>query len=166
MATVHEMLYQSPDVASIEVAEFLERLAGVALHSATCICIPPRIPDDTTPVTIPIEQAVPLALITSELITNSCKHGADSKGSVRIEIGLEHRDGTIEVTVRDYGPGLVIAREGDRTRDGGSTGGGIGLELVSALCSQLRGELHFDNCNGEGTAVRIRFPEAAPNQDS
>ncbi len=151
MATVHEMLYQSPDVASVAVAEFLERLVSVALQSASCVCIPPQIATDTIPVAIPVEQAVPLALITSELITNACKYGADDTGTVRIEIGLERREGTIVVTVRDYGPGIAGTS--------GSTGSGIGLKLVRSLCSQLRGEVHIETDNGEGTAVQVRFPE-------
>jgi two-component sensor histidine kinase len=118
MATVHEMLYESPDVATVEVAVFLERLAETAVQSTTCNGRPPWITTKVPDVRLPIEQVVPLGLIASELITNACKYGASADGSVTVEIEMKKHEQDLELIVRDHDRIIPLWRR-YRSRYGG-----------------------------------------------
>lgn len=167
MATVHEMLYESPDVATINISAFLERLGENTVHTLPCRDTVPRVTINPIETRLSIQQAVPLALITSELITNACKHGAGPGGEVEVAIHLHQADHTLNLTVSDSGPGF------DRSRHDES-GTGLGLSLVEILTRQIRGEVIYgtegsppeegDRSPG-GAAVTIRLPLAAPDEE-
>jgi two-component sensor histidine kinase len=100
------------------------------------------------PVVVPSRQAAPLALITGELVRNAYRHGlADRPG--RIEVAFGHRDGALELGVRDDGSGLG---EPEPPR-------GFGLTLAALMAQQLRGGLELDPTGG-GLRACVRFPEA------
>lgn len=155
MALVHEIMYQSPDVAAVPMGPFLQQLGELAMHSALPYSSVPHIVTDCCDVMIPIEQAVPLALIVSEAITNACKYGADTSGEVRIETRVQRGDGSIMVTVRDHGAGISPEESPPL-----ESRRGIGVELMQALCAQLHGVLDMAPAQGGGTAVQVRFPES------
>lgn len=85
------------------------------------------------------QDAVPLALITSELITNSLKHGSDRLEAVP-RIMLAERGGTLVFSVRNRGSlpqGFVL-------EEASSRGNGLGLidSMLPRNCSRLRLSSH------------------------
>lgn len=161
MAAVHEMLYESPDVAAVDVSSLLQRLAEMTVWIAPHTGPAPRIlmkVEGGTSIFLSIEYAVPLALITSEVMTNSCKYGRNAEGAVEISITLDRVGDTFHLSVGDSGVGFP--------RKAGPPGPaeetGLGLQLVSALVSQLKGSLEFLNGYGHcsGAVVRVTFPVA------
>jgi two-component sensor histidine kinase len=93
------------------------------------------------------ENAAPLALVLTELVTNAVEHGlAGGGGTVTIEAV---RDGqTLEVIVRDDGlglpPGFVAGAEG------------LGTQIVQALVAgDLRGRIEWSSQPRAGTEVRV-----------
>jgi signal transduction histidine kinase len=110
-----------------------------------------------------------LTQILFNLIDNALKYarGASRK---EIVIGCERaRDGGVEISVRDYGPG-VAAKETDRVFEAffrseedltrTTKGTGIGLALVKELVGSLGGEVAGENAEGGGFRVAVRLPEA------
>ncbi len=135
MAVVHEMLYESTDIALVQMQEFLERLAS----GASLSIVPPTFSIDAGDTALRLEHAIPISLIVSELITNSCKYGQSDDGSVVVDVQVKHYDGRIWLRVSDNGPGYPMDFSSDSER-------GLGIRLVTALTDQLRGTAEFENC--------------------
>jgi PAS domain S-box-containing protein len=151
MALVHEELYRSTNLASINleayIRELLPRLFGHAQKT-------PRIAFDCrlSPVSVPIEQAVPTGLILNELLTNAYKHAFQHRENALLCISLEESQEPQEVVIviRDDGPGLPQNFDPELTDT-------LGMQLVVNLVRQLRGELTFHN--DAGAVFRLRFPK-------
>jgi anti-sigma regulatory factor (Ser/Thr protein kinase) len=79
-----------------------------------------------------------LALLVSELVTNSVRHAGLSAGDP-IELELTSANGRVRVAVRDGGPGFdpQTAVNGD---------GGLGLEIVAAVANEWGVERDADGC--------------------
>jgi len=93
------------------------------------------------------ENATPLALVLTELVTNAVEHGLrETTGTVEI---IAERDGTrLAVQVCDDGVGLP---------EGFAPGAdGLGTQIVQALVSgEMRGRIQWSGPPGGGTAVRV-----------
>ncbi len=105
------------------------------------------------------------------LVDNAVKFSA--KGASRcIDIRYQQmRDGKLQFSVRDYGPGiepgqmkkifkLFYRSENELTRE--TVGTGIGLALVQQLASAMRADVDVVNCE-PGAEFRIRFAAQGPN---
>jgi PAS domain S-box-containing protein len=85
-----------------------------------------EIPDSWIPCTIIETEAVPLALILNELISNAVKHG-EADGQVKIILSHEPNPDSIRLTIHNIG--LIPVDFGL----GATTGFGTGLQLVTSL---------------------------------
>ncbi len=151
MASVHEMLYQSPDLSTIQMQPFLENLVQLVTYSA----VPPQVLVQAGDITLRIEAAVPLALITGELMVNAGKYGAINGGGCTVSIALFREDERLILSVADNGPGFP---EGF-SPEGGS---GLGYSLISALTSQLGGTMHYWTDGGAHVRIELHVPGGIP----
>jgi signal transduction histidine kinase len=96
-----------------------------------------------------------LLRIAREALTNALRHGFP-----------EDQGGTINVLLEPAGEDglLTICDDGIGSSDGDDPAG-MGLELISALTSQLEGQLTLSQTAGGGRTVAVRFPcrEAVPS---
>jgi PAS domain S-box-containing protein len=149
MALVHELLYQSRDLASIELDEYLRRLVTTVAKSyrpAGNIQLITRAPG----VQLDIDTAVPCGLIVNELVSNALKHAFPGGRSGHIEVSLERdADDRFVLTVSDDGVGMPPEVELESTRT-------LGLRIVAALTHQLHGDIVI--VRDHGTRFRIAFP--------
>ncbi|HZI97136.1 MAG TPA: histidine kinase N-terminal domain-containing protein [Actinomycetales bacterium] len=102
--------------------------------------------------TVQAQDATPLALVLTELVTNAFEHGLhDRQGTVRVQ---PRRDGErLEVLVTDDGVGLPADLE---LVDGVPSGGGLGTQIVTALVAgELRGSIAWGRGADGGTCVRV-----------
>ena len=153
MALVHEKLYMSEDISSINFNDYIKTLASNLFHSygtsAGKISFKTNI-DDTV---LGIDTAVPCGLVINELISNCLKHAfpEDRTGTItfifntnKIEGGLEYN-----MVVSDNGIGIPEALDIRKTKS-------LGLQLIITLVEdQLRGVIDLDRT--EGTEFRIKF---------
>lgn len=91
------------------------------------------------------DDAMPLALILNELLTNAAKHGANGRGETIIRAGLCKQADAFVLYVEDDGPGFDL----EAVRQQSS-----GLRLVQGLARQLRG--HFE-VTSNPTRCSVRF---------
>ncbi len=150
MALVHEKLYQTRDFISINFGEYLANLARYLFNSY--ITDPDRISLrlDVAPATLEIDQALPFGLIVSELVSNSMKYAfPDGRGGeIAVRLRVEGDSG-IELMVRDDGVGLPPGLDFRNTDS-------LGLQLVTMLVSQIRGEIEPGNEGGTSFIIRCR----------
>ncbi|MDA3950815.1 MAG: ATP-binding protein, partial [Spirochaeta sp.] len=150
MALVHEQLYRSDDYSSVDINTYVQHLCD---HLYDAYAVPrDRIGLDIRVDAIPIamQQAVPVALLLNELISNSLKYAFPdgASGSIHIEIsrGFEN---TVNVEVYDDGVGLPPSFDIAASPT-------LGHTLVTGLSSQLGGNVTIDGTGG--TRFSISFP--------
>jgi PAS domain S-box-containing protein len=162
IAALHETLYSSKDLASIEFGSYLQRLvrdlAAFYAMDERRLKIAVRAAD----LVVDIGQAIPLGLVVNELVTNTFKHAFPSGRSGVVEVHLDYLRGNGEgqpdqaqddewgqLTVKDTGVGLPSGFKFEETPS-------LGLHLVNVLVEQLQGELNIASTHG--TAVTVKFP--------
>ncbi|REE28868.1 PAS domain S-box-containing protein [Methanothermobacter defluvii] len=145
MAMIHEHLYRSESLASINFRDYVERLVeDIIISHGTGIRKVIEV-DDIKP---DIDTAIPLGLIINELVTNSVKYAfPDGTGTVTVRI--RSHDDEVSLVVADDGVGLPEDIEPENTDT-------LGLSLVSILTAQLDGTLTIRR--DHGTEFRISFP--------
>ncbi len=171
MALIHQTLYQSGNLADIDMADLIRSLVGNLLSSHAQVAMPPTIRFDLFPLRLGIDKAIPLALIINELVTNAMKHAfADGRlGEIHILLqecrdaalhapsatmdatpiaGTEYRVSTYELTITDNGVGLPAGFDLKNQKS-------LGLQLVAMLAQQLKCQLTIESSGG--TAVHLLF---------
>jgi PAS domain S-box-containing protein len=148
MVLVHERLYQSPDLAKVDFAEYVRSLANYLFRSYGVNTNVIQLRTSVDDVLLGIDTAITCGLILNELISNSLKHAfPDGRpGEVRIELRAD--DDQLTLMISDNGVGFP----GDLDfRDTQS----LGLQLVNTLVEQIEGTIELDRSGG--TAFEIRF---------
>lgn len=148
MALIHEQLYQSTDLAEIDVEAYLTLLTGNVLQSfGATESVEVTLEIENLPLNI--DQSLTCGLIVNELLANASKHAfaAGVRGHVRIAL-LQTEAGWCELVVADDGCGF------DPASAEGTTS--LGLSLVRTLARQLRGQATLNTV--DGVEARIAFP--------
>ena len=158
MALVHQLLYKSRQLASIDFSSYLsslvDRLAqsfGVARD---------RIEFDVSAgdTRLDIDTAILLGLMVNELVSNALKHAFPGDRPGRVDVSLSRADdGELVLTVADDGIGLPPATRLDTARS-------LGLQIVDTLAAQLYGVVTVDRARG--TSIRITIPPRNSDTDS
>lgn len=145
---------------SVDIARGLERLSerfGQRARAAGAVIVtrtPERLRIRADP--LRVEQAL------GNLVDNSLRHGAH-----RIVVQAKRRGRTVELEVRDDGPGfppdfLQTAFErftrADRTRTAG--GAGLGLPIVRSIARAHGGEAHVCNRADGGAMAWLSIPDS------
>jgi two-component sensor histidine kinase len=159
ISEIHSLLYRSAEYSSLELSAFIRSLAvnpgvvpperGIAVHC------------DLETVTIDVRQAVPVALIVLEAVTNAMKHAFPDGRRGEITIALRREGDTAEIIVRDNGVGLASENVS-----------ASGTKLAAILAEQIEGSFTWrdatpdDRGQGDGRAggveMRLHFPLTAP----
>jgi PAS domain S-box-containing protein len=141
MALVHERLYQSKDVASLSLSNYLRDLfkGVVASNPAPPGQIELRL--DTEEIPLTLDRAIPFGLLVNELMANCLKHGFPNERRGTIEVSIHRIDGVVHMIVTDDGVGLPKHFDAAACPS-------MGLKLAASLVHQLGGSLKFSNGNG------------------
>jgi PAS domain S-box-containing protein len=149
MALLHESLYSSANLARIRFADFAKQLCAHLFQSAGSPAARIALQLQILEVELGLDQAVPCGLIINELVCNSLKHAFPKDRPGQITVAVQARDDQqVRLTVADDGVGLPPGLDLHNT-------GTLGLELVSALTTQLKGQLEVER--HAGTTFRITF---------
>jgi two-component sensor histidine kinase len=149
MALIHEKLYQSPDLATIDFGDYVRLLAGQVFHLFGADPAAVGLEVHASGIRLRAKQAIPCGLIINELVVNALKYAfpRGRKGTIRVEM-KRRPDGCHSLLVSDDGIGLpenVDIRRSER----------LGFQVVTDLVRQLDGKMEIDRRTG--TAFRITF---------
>jgi two-component sensor histidine kinase len=143
IAMVHETLYKSKDLSTINLAEYFQDLVGYLMKSLrpseSLVEIECRIEQ----LPIHLDAVISCGLIVNELITNALKYAflPDKRGKIRVEL-RDMPNNMVELMVSDNGVGI---EDIDNIRENGS----LGIKLVHILAeNQLDGTLEIKNSSG------------------
>jgi len=151
MALVHERLYRSGTLATIDFAEYLNYVVTQLLRSYRKPGVHCSV--HAEPGTLTVDDAVPCGLIVNELLTNCLKHAFPGERTGEVDVTFRSLDSELfEIAVRDTGVGFP--EDADYTQMPS-----MGMTLVTSLVEQLGGMLMLER--GGGTMFRLRFPRRA-----
>jgi PAS domain S-box-containing protein len=153
IAAVHERLYSTDDFTTIHIGRYLEDLAR-ELHRFYQVSDSIRFTIETADLALGMNQAIALALIANELLSNAFEHAfpGDRSGNVSVILRYEQSDSVErgELKIADDGVGLpdhVTLEESDT----------MGFDLVRLLSSQIHAEITMPP-RRNGACFRISFP--------
>jgi two-component sensor histidine kinase len=160
LATLHRHLYTNRTFEAIALRPFLEELSKQLFNALG------EIPDrrirllvEAEDMEIVTDQAVSMALLVTEAVTNSIKHAFPDTRTGTITIAVRH-DGVmvpegedeefeaVILVVHDDGLGLGPREEEQ----------GIGMRLIQGFAQHLGGEMERQATPEAGTELRVRFP--------
>ena len=150
MALVHEMLYQSRDLATIGFAKYIRKLSKSLFKSYSADESRIKLELDIEDVQLPEQTAIQCGLIINELISNALEHAFGRRRHGKITVTLhEITSGQIELIVADNGKGVPDNFDISSTDS-------LGLHLVMIIAEkQLRGKIEV--VNHDGALFKIVF---------
>lgn len=158
MAMVHEQIYRGASYEGVEAAAYFARLVEYLadVHDARMRGI--RLAIEAGPTLLPLDIAMPLSIITTELVSNAFKHAFPGNRTGSVTVSLVESDGECIFAVADDGVGFASpgAKTGAEAARADGKHRGIGMDLVEALASQIGGSL--SRASDGGAKTIIRFP--------
>ena len=151
VASMHERLYSTSQHDRVDLVAYLRELANenVAAHDAGRITLDFDADEDMV---LPLTQAVPLALVVSELLTNAFKYAFPGDAAGRVCVSLRRADEGLRVTVADDGVGLPAGFSL-------SNATGLGMKIVRALTRQVGATVAVEDA-GPGARFVVTMAEA------
>ena len=187
MALVHEKLYQSEDMVSVDFADYIKDLSDYLFHSYSVGGGKVSLRLDVENIFLGMDTAVPLGIIINELVSNALKHAFSSgeDGEIYIRLHRNESDSFYMENYKNAEAQVAMSRKTDCTeisrpqerkraedrltlivRDNGKgfpkdlnfrETDSLGLQLVTALVDQVNGSIELDTSGGTG--FRIIFQE-------
>jgi PAS domain S-box-containing protein len=142
MAAAQRVLYGADAATKFSAVEFLDAVCNAAQQSFPSNV---KIVQEMVSGELDNDNAMPLALILNELLTNAVKYGCNGEAETQIRVGLTNGDG-FELYVEDDGPGFDFQSVKNQSS---------GLKLVQLLARQLRG--HLEVSTKSATRCTVRF---------
>lgn len=142
----HDQLWRHDQVGMVVLGELLLSICDRLQEQQEGVRLNLKCPE----INIDADRAIPVGLLTTELITNSVKY-AYPNGSGDVDISVTADKWSIGITVADHGAGV----DPDWSFDNGS-GNSLGRQMILSLTKQLGGKLEIACENG--LAVTISIP--------
>ena len=150
MALIHQKLYQGENLATIEMRDYFETIGKAIKDSFGEKAKNVSLEVDMSEIELDVDTAIPIGLITNELVTNSLKHAFPNKQNGHIFITLsQEKNGLLKLQIADNGQ--ASGKESDSKKEKG-----FGTLLIQLLTAQLRGTL--EKSTESGTSTVIQFP--------
>ncbi|MDC3952281.1 sensor histidine kinase [Polyangium jinanense] len=149
IALFHEKLYQSKDLARVEIAEYLRSLAAGLLYTYGVSPDHVALALDAEGVPLGVDAAITCGLVVNELVSNAIKHAFPDGRNGTVRVGLKRRGDEVVLEVEDDGIGFPPDVD---FRDAGT----LGLKLVCILAEQIHGTIELQR--DSGTKFVVRFP--------
>lgn len=165
LATLHRYLYSENGLSALDVQSFLEELCSIlfsahSMNTQTRI----RLELDIEHVLISPDQAVPVALIVTEVVSNALRYAFPENRSGIIRISLHRvqnppadKTGLVAFELGDNGIGL----EASRATESRNRREGIGIQLIRGFARQINADLLISN--EDGTWYNMKFVPADPS---
>ncbi|MEP1151225.1 MAG: histidine kinase dimerization/phosphoacceptor domain -containing protein [Balneola sp.] len=137
IAMVHELMYKSPDLSSININSYLEMLIPAISTSLSDESSKINFDIDIEEIKLNITEAIPIGLLLNELITNSFKYAFNGNNEGSITIKLSETEKRITIHYEDDGKGFENNKDFNTPKN-------LGLNLVHTQLQQLEAEYEVD----------------------
>ncbi|UII33171.1 ATP-binding protein [Fulvivirga ulvae] len=148
IASVHEMLYRQEEGSTVQMEKYLNKLSEQLFdtpegHDITVMVSASRI-------FLSINKAIPIGLITSELLTNAMKYAFEAgKGSIKLSMVMNKTNQYV-FKYSDNGQGLPDDFEKNLTKT-------MGFRLIYMLAEEMEGSIEIKG--KDGVTVTVQFSD-------
>ncbi|MCK4694572.1 MAG: PAS domain S-box protein, partial [Candidatus Cloacimonetes bacterium] len=152
MALIHEQLYRTEDLSSIDFNNYVK---SATRHLMASYSVDPnqiRVRFDITEISFDINIAIPCGLIINELVSNAMKYAFPENKKGEIFISIKHIDDSYRLFVSDNGVGMSKKTKLNNPAT-------LGLQLVDALTKQIHGAVEIDRKQGTKFTITFKKPE-------
>ena len=182
MALIHEKLYQSEDMVSVDFADYIKNLVDYLFQSYSLNSGKVSLKLDVEKVFLGMDTAVPLGIIVNELVSNSLKHAfaGEKEGEIYIELCRDKEHSTWQKKNPENSENRTVRHPNNERTDLNDTvqnkeekltlivrdnGRGfpesldfrnttsLGLQLVTTLVDQIDGNIELDRSRGTGFEI-------------
>jgi two-component sensor histidine kinase len=141
LATLHRHLYTQGEVHSINMCSFLNELCAQLFQAfGETAGQRIRLEIEAPELRISSDQAVPLALIVTETVSNAIKYAFPPDRSGTVSVRLTQEDCRAKLVIEDNGVGPPTPEE--------TVAGGIGLQLIRGFSRQIGARLTIETTGG------------------
>lgn len=146
IAAVHEKLYQSDEVGAVDAASYLSQvIAGITATASGHALFEL----DLASVILPMDSAIPLALLVNELLTNALKYAYIPPAEGGVRVTLKPESDSVMLTVEDRGQGMPPGFDYRKSKS-------LGMKIIASLGRQLSAQVAFSD-NRPGVKCVVRF---------
>jgi PAS domain S-box-containing protein len=150
MAQIHSRLYESKQFGKINMEDQVRDQVTALSNIYSSLGYEISCEIQFQEIFLMVDQALPCALVSNEVISNVYKHAFKGQKKGKIEISGLQENGLISITIRDNGIGLPDNFDIGRSNS-------LGFKLIRTLVEQqLNGTFTFKSRNG--TEITIKFP--------
>lgn len=152
MSLIHEELYQSTDLTTIDFAVYTKNLLKSLSNSYMMKNKEIKLNSNISAIYLEMDTAIPLGMIINELVSNSLKHAFPNllHGNINVILSIEKDEFILEIN--DDGIGFPQNINFKQTNS-------LGLQLVNLLVDQIDGVIELNTNNNSGTAFKIKFKD-------
>ncbi|NEP03171.1 MAG: PAS domain-containing protein [Symploca sp. SIO2E9] len=139
MALIHEKLYRSKNIDSIDLRDYIGSLTQSLFDSYAVNAERISLAINIEPISLDLDMAIPCGLIINELVSNALKHAfpEGKKGEITVEFRTTENN-LFELVVRDSGIGITKDIDFQTQKS-------LGMRLVRSLATrQLKGNVELD----------------------
>ncbi len=149
MALIHQKLYQGENLAAIEMRDYFETIGNAIIDSFGEKAKQVELDIEMPEIELDVDTAIPIGLITNELITNSLKYAFLKNEGGKISIAMKReKNNIIQLKIADNGtPDAFFSISNQGT--------GFGTMLVQLLTTQLGGEIKKSTEGGTSTVIQF-----------
>jgi two-component sensor histidine kinase len=149
MSLIHQQLYQKENITAVNMKTYLLQLVvsikntyankNVQIHCAFA---------DTD---LDVDTAIPLGLITNELLTNCFKYAFPTEKNNNIWLNFNIQNQIMELSIKDDGVGIPEGSDIKKSKS-------FGYKIINAFVQKLNATLFIINENGLN--VNIKIPQS------
>lgn len=147
ISLIHQRLYQTENIRGIKIDSYLRELCNDLIQNFSS--------NNTTKITpnynienlvLDLETAIPIGLISAELVTNACKYAFNNISNPQITISLKIDEQKMILKVSDNGTGKLNQQ---------TSGTSFGTKLIKSLSRKLKAEIFENSSNGTEVILTI-----------
>ena len=147
MAHLHQQFYSGKPDEAVCIRDHLAKVAALTIDSFGA-SQRIQVISSGDDICMNFDVATPLSLLTTEIVSNSCKHAYEPGEHGRISVDVKRDDGDVTLQVGDFGRGFDTALTDS-----------MGIRLLDSFAAQLNGRL--DKITGpSGTIYSLQFAAA------
>lgn len=147
IALIHEKMYMSDDISTIDFCEYLKNLIKsiYALHKDRNVNLTLNFEKFVTDINV----AIPLALVCYEIFSNAFKHAFKEKQEGELHVDLMNQNGKTSIKISDNGSGFIVENV-DQQKS-------LGWSLINNLSKQAKATIDIKSKIGQGSEFIINL---------
>ncbi|MEM7374754.1 MAG: sensor histidine kinase [Bacteroidota bacterium] len=148
MTLIHQNLYQTDNLTSMDIKDYIEKLADSLFHSYNIRQEHIQLSIEAEPLLIDVDTLIPIGLILNELLSNALKHAFPSGEEGQIDVIFKQEQEALLLAVKDDGVGIPESKLTDHSNS-------FGMTLIKSFAKKLGAELTTDTQVGTTLSLRI-----------